>query len=84
MHDAQISEMTLNEFEEGWRVPRMRLELVPGKEALGAINKHAQEKYGVSITATAIIDAMQSNEIPKEMVELVDLLVRFSETPTRQ
>ncbi len=76
LHDAQMTEMALDEFEERWRIPGACLELVPGKEALSVINKHAQDQYGVSITAAAIVDAMRRSEIPQEMVELVGLLVK--------
>jgi hypothetical protein len=73
-----VTELALNEFEKRWGGAGAPLELVPGKEALTAINKHAQETDGVSVTPTAIIDAMQLNEVPQEMVELIDLLAKFS------
>lgn len=80
LHEAQVNEMALNEFEGNWRDLVARLKLLPGKEAISAINKHAQEQYGVNITTTAIIDAMLTSEIPAEMVELVQSLVTFSQT----
>jgi hypothetical protein len=77
-HEAQISEIALDAFENIWRDYDARLGVIPGKDALSAVNKHAQNAYGVSVTATAIIDAMRVNEIPTEMVKLVKLLVDFS------
>jgi hypothetical protein len=55
--------------------------IVPGKEALGAINKHLQGLYGVNITPTSIADAMKIEEIPAEMITLIKALGSFASTP---
>jgi hypothetical protein len=39
--DATFNEEVLNEFETLWSTAESRLLVVPGKEALGAINKYA-------------------------------------------
>jgi len=78
LNDATLSEKALNEFEERWSGINAPLELMPGKEALAEVSKHIQERCGVSITPTAIIDAMLMNEVPHEMVELIKMLTEFS------
>ena len=75
--------MALNEFEQQWRDPQSRLDLIPGKEALKEVNRYLENSYGVSITSTAIIDSMRLDEVPTEMKELVELLKRFSATLPR-
>lgn len=66
-HEASINEVALNEFEETWKVASGRLAVIPGKEAISFLNQHLQEEYGVSITPTAIADAMRVDEIPAEI-----------------
>jgi hypothetical protein len=78
--EAEVHEEGLNSFETLWGNPRSRLDLVPGKEALAFINKHLQESYGVSITPTAVVEAMYSEEMPQEMVTLIRRLEEFSAT----
>ena len=55
-----------------------KLEIIPGKEAMSAINQHLQDKYGVSITPTAIVDAMRADEIPIDMKNLIQDISRFA------
>ena len=76
--DAQIDSESLEKFEGLWSAPVERYKLIPGKEAISAVNVHLQETYDVSITPVAIIGAMRVDEIPLEMRELVDELVSFS------
>ena len=79
--DAQIDAESLRKFAELWSEETERYKLIPGKEAISAINVHLQETYSVSITPVAIIDAMHIDDIPSEMRELVDKLVSFSSLP---
>lgn len=66
------------EFEGCWKDAESRLKVIPGKEALGALNDTLQGQYGVSITATAIIDAMKAIEIADEMQCLIRDLSKFA------
>jgi hypothetical protein len=59
-----------------------RYALLPGKDAIGAINARAQELYGVNATATSIIDSMHSDEIAPEMHRLIEMLRQFSGVTT--
>ncbi|QIG49392.1 AAA family ATPase [Nordella sp. HKS 07] len=78
LHETRVGEIALEDFDRLWAVEKTRLGLLPGKDALGAINKHLQGEYGVSITPSAIIDAMRSDEIPAEMIKLISMLTKFS------
>jgi len=80
IHEATFGEAIINEFEELWKSSANRLMIIPGKEALGAINGHLQEKFDVNITPTSIVDAMTVDEIPKEMRLLLADLGVFSST----
>ena len=75
---SQIDAESLEKIEELWSDEVERYKLIPGKEAISAVNVHLQETYDVSITPVAIIGAMHVDEIPLEMRELVDELVSFS------
>ncbi len=79
--DATFNEEVLNEFEKLWETPDSRLLIVPGKEALGAMNKRLQGLYGVNITPTSIVDVMKINEISMEMEQLIKSLGSFALTP---
>lgn len=80
LSDASITGDALGEFEALWANPESRLCAITGKEALGAINATLQERYGISVTPTAIIDAMRITEVPEEMRSLIGDLSEFSLT----
>lgn len=78
-HEATTTQAALEEFAADWEDgPRRRLELVPAKDAVSAINQHMQESYGVSVTAAGIIDEMRGDEIPSEMRDLLGRLAEFA------
>ena len=81
INDATFNEEVLNEFEKLWVTSASRLLIVPGKEALAAINRHLQGLYGVNITPTSIADAMKIEEVPAEMITLIKALGSFASTP---
>jgi hypothetical protein len=78
--ESTLSERALGYLTNEWSSVVGRLRLVPGKDALSAVNAHIQERYGVSVTPAAIIDAMRANEIPPEVSELISMLRRFAST----
>ena len=73
--ESTITEGALEEFELSWEHP---LNIVPGKDAMSVFNEQLQDLYGVSVTATAVIDAMRTEEVPDEIVDLVEKLEKFS------
>jgi hypothetical protein len=78
VHETVINEAALREFEASWIVAASRLQVIPGKEVISAVNGHLQKEYGINVTATAIIDSMKLDEIPAEMRVLVEMLREFS------
>jgi hypothetical protein len=80
LDDATFNEEILNEFEKLWSTPGSRLLIIPGKEALLAINKYTQDVYGANITATSVVDMMKTDEVSPEMKSLVTALGTFAST----
>ncbi len=80
LSEATINEASVDEFDKLWEDAGNRLRIVPGKEALSAVNKRLQEVYQVSVTPTSIIECMLKEEIPAEMVELVDKVAKFAKS----
>ncbi|TBD19679.1 hypothetical protein ELH23_01355 [Rhizobium ruizarguesonis] len=77
-HPAKYTEIALQEFDEKWKDGDRCFELVPAKDALGVLNAFIAEKFGISITPSAVIDAMYADEIPRDMANLVEELEKFS------
>ena len=73
--ESTITEKTLAEIESSWERP---LDMIPGKDAISGFNELLQDQFGISVTTTAVIDAMRIEEIPAEIVELVDKLDTFT------
>ena len=77
--EATANEATLSEFESRWSNSDIRLAMVPGKDALSRVNEHLQKRYGVTVTPTAIIDAMKNDEVPREIKNLLEALDGFAQ-----
>jgi hypothetical protein len=73
-----INEEVMNDVELLWANEHQRLAIVPGKDALGALNGELQDRYGVSITPSSIIESIRVDEMPSDMIELIDGLVDLS------
>lgn len=76
--ESGLAESVRSEITELWKDSATRLRLIPGKDALTHVNLCIQDRYGVNITASAVVEAMRIAEIPSEMVRLIDSLERFS------
>jgi len=76
--EAAANEAVLDEFAARWDDPAGPLAMVSGKNALSAMNEHLQEQHGVSVTPTAIIDAMRHEEVPEEIGHLLSALDAFT------
>jgi len=75
LDEATVNESALKEFDEAWK---NELNVIPGKDALSALNELLQNDYSVGITHTSIIEAMHADEVPSEVVELVNKLAEFA------
>ena len=77
-NEATFNEEILAEFESRWKNLGSRFQMIPGKDALSALNTELQSKCGITITPTAIIDLMTADEIPVEVKQLVMNLETFT------
>lgn len=78
MADAQVTELGLEEIEKLWNSKESRLMLIPGKDALSFLNSRLQHSYGISLTTSAIIEAMHVAEVPEEMQKLIVVLEQLA------
>ena len=78
IHEATITQVALEEFEDCWKEASSRLRVIPGKEAMSAVNQHLQEKYDVNVTPTAIVDAMNTDEVPADIKQLILHISKFA------
>jgi hypothetical protein len=78
VHEATLNQQVLDDVDQRWIDPLARMQMVPGKEALSHINQVLQERYGISVTAGAIVDAMRVSEVPAEISDLLRRLDRFA------
>jgi len=53
------------------------VKIIPGKQFLARLNDHLQEKYSISITVNAIIDAMDKDSTDGELIDLLTTLNDF-------
>ena len=74
---ATINERLLDDFNKAWSKVKTRLEIVPGKELLSSLNEYLQEKYSISLTKSLIVDSMKRDEVPTEIVDLLEQLEKF-------
>lgn len=82
VNEATFDEEVLNEFDKLWMSSASRISILPGKEALSAVNRHLQDNYAVNITSTSIVDAMKVDEIPDELIGLIEKLGSFASAGT--
>ncbi|MFH0817519.1 MAG: AAA family ATPase [Candidatus Micrarchaeota archaeon] len=75
--DSTIDEQLLKEFDCVWTDRERRLLVIPGKEALSALNSYLQDKYNISLSSSLIVDSFRKEEVPKEMMELLKGLNEF-------
>lgn len=81
MHEASINEAVLSEVEQAWASFDGRMSLIPGKEAIGFLNERLHRLFSISVTSSAIIEAMRDSEIPYEIQQLIFSIASFAEMP---
>lgn len=72
-----ISRQAIEAFESKWADINHRMEIVPGKTALRLLRGAVQEDYKVNLTDFQIIDEFTSEEIPVDLLQLIDQLEAF-------
>ncbi len=77
--EATATESALSNFELRWSDGDMRFAMVPGKDALSFVNEQLQKRYKVTVTPSAIIDALKNEEVPESMKNLIRSLDEFTQ-----
>ena len=77
-YEEEITKNAYEWFEGKWTDLDNISRLISGKDALSAINMSLQNRYQISVTNTAIIDAMTQAEIPTDMSNLILRIAKFA------
>lgn len=81
---AEVNRETMAEFGSIWEDLSRRLDIVPGKEVLGQFRRKIQEEFAVSLTDRRIVDAMRREDIPPDLMTLLQALDAFrTSSPSR-
>ncbi|WP_437915579.1 AAA family ATPase [Sorangium sp. So ce302] len=73
---SEITRETLAMVSAKWNVLSYRLEIVGGKDVLRALREHYQ-KLGIALTDARIIDALHREDIPGDLVALLNKLEQY-------
>lgn len=84
LDDSTIEERLLKEFDDVWNDKAQRCLVVPGKETLSILNAYLQKRYGITISASLIVDSFRNEEIPQEMVDLLNVIDDFRRAPPEE
>jgi energy-coupling factor transporter ATP-binding protein EcfA2 len=74
---ATIARETIAWFDERWGNLESRLLIVPGKETLHSLREEIQKQFVVSLTDIRIIDEFRRDEIPADLVSILEALELF-------
>ncbi len=77
---TSATQQAIEEVTTSWGSLSSRLKIIPGKEAISFINQFLQEKYGITVTPTSIIDSMLPEDVPEEMSALIEKISKFAES----
>jgi energy-coupling factor transporter ATP-binding protein EcfA2 len=72
---STIHEEVVRQFEAAWE--EQQIALIPGKEALAALNRRLQDSDGLSVSMFSIVDEMQASDLPADITLLLRRLIRF-------
>lgn len=59
-----------------WQTAEGRQSIASGKAIINGLFKWAQEEFGISLTTAAVIRSMRPREVPDEIRQLLDAIVR--------
>lgn len=74
---STITRETIETFEGKWNDINKRMDIVGGKQTLGALVSYVQQTYGVNLTTAKIIDAFGIAEVPADLLRLLRELDSF-------
>jgi len=77
LDNATVNAKTIDLFNKKWATIETRMEIVSGKEVLRRLREKVQKDYMVNLTETRIINEIDKEEIPSDLIELLQILERF-------
>lgn len=77
LDNATINAETIDIFNKKWATVETRMEIVPGKEVLKKFREKVQTDYSVNLTETRIINEIDKEDIPVDLIELLQTLEEF-------
>jgi energy-coupling factor transporter ATP-binding protein EcfA2 len=81
LDESTVDEKLMTEFDGLWQDPEKRFLIAPGKEVLAGLNTYLQGSYGITISPSFIVDCFQIEEIPREMIDLIEQIEEFRKVP---
>jgi len=78
LDQSTVLHASLEWFEAEWSRLDTRINLIPGKSVLSAINRHLQEESGINLTHATIVTAMRAGDIPEDLRETLEAFNRFA------
>ena len=78
LDQSTVLHQSLQWFETKWSCLDTRAHLVPGKSALSTLNRRLQERHGINLTHTMIVNAMAARDIPQDLREILEAFDQFA------
>lgn len=77
LDEATINAETIKFFDDKWNKIETRMKIVPGKEVLKRLREVVQREYSVNLTYNKIIDEINPNQIPSDLLSLLENLEKY-------
>ena len=77
---ATVATQTIEIFDAKWSCLQERLTIVPGKQVLKKFREKVKDIYGVNLTDNKIINGFKINEVPEDMIGLVEKMEEFRQS----
>jgi predicted ATP-dependent endonuclease of OLD family len=74
---STLQNEALRKCENVWANFEQRLTIVPGRAVLRQLRERIAEIHGVSLTDAKIIDHIKQNDVPPDLIKLLEKLERF-------
>jgi hypothetical protein len=74
---STISTEALIEFDEKWKNSIERMKIIPGKKVLSALRQNIQDKYGVSLSETRLIEAITIQNAPEGILDILQVIEQY-------
>lgn len=81
--ESTIIESILGEFDTLWESLMDRLKLINGKDFLASLNTYLQDTYKITVTNSNIINSIERNQVPVELLEIIKKIEKFRVEPIK-